>query len=648
MFRLINIMIILFAISILIKTQDCYTQYDNKSRAEYIFDILRYVKWPNEQEIKTFRIGILDSDSSLFHEMKVVSEVRKNIHDKPVLIELFDSVKNITKTEMLFVNKDKGYDISQVLRKTGNNGTLIISENYLYHQSMINFIVVEGKKLFEINEERLKDEGLQVTPLFLALGVKSETDWSALYLKTEKQLNKEIDTVERQNVQIESQKKEINSLEVEIERKKNELSQISDAVEGLKIDLEVKNKKLDKQNIQLNNQTIEITHKELAITKKNSELVEKIKLVSNKDQEIKDKLSKINNQNKLINKQLAQIKTQQLILVMAASIIILVVLFLIFIIRSLIVIRKKNRLLKIKNTQILQQNEEILQQKEEIEAQRDEIERQRDEIIIQRDMVIEQRDQIGRQKQQITDSILYAQRIQSALLTPVEQIKEYIDDFFILMRPRDIVSGDFYWFGKKDNKVIIAIADCTGHGVPGAFMSMLGISFLDDIIKSMSIINSEEVLNNLRHKIVDLLHQSEEGDSHDGMDIVLVVYDPASLTINYSGAFNPLYVVRNKQLIELKADRMPIGISRKIDLSFISQQLNLEKGDMIYGFSDGYPDQFGGEENKKFFHSRLKVYLTEISSNPATEQKLLLEKNFDEWRGLNEQIDDVLIFGMRV
>lgn len=310
-------------------------------------------------------------------------------------------------------------------------------------------------------------------------------------------------------------------------------------------------------------------------------------------------------------------------------------------------LKRKNaeleRIVKERTSEIVEKNEELQQRQEEILAQRDEIEKQRD-------TAREQRDEITLQKKEITDSILYASRIQNAILPPREYISESFKNHFVLFRPRDIVSGDYYWMYRKGNISIFAAVDCTGHGVPGAFMSMLGSAFLDEIVTRQEIIPSpDEILNRLRHQVIKSLHQTGgENETKDGMDIALVLLDTDTNQLRYSGAFNSLYLIRNNELIEYKADRMPIGVSFNQDKSFTEHKIDLIKDDCFYIFSDGYIDQFGGQDGKKFKSRNFKNLLLSVYQKPMEEQKIILDNQLDEWRGKIEQIDDVLVAGFRI
>ncbi len=256
---------------------------------------------------------------------------------------------------------------------------------------------------------------------------------------------------------------------------------------------------------------------------------------------------------------------------------------------------------------------------------------------------------ISKQKEEITDSIHYASRIQRAVLPQTKMLEKNLNDFFILWRPRDIVSGDFYWFTEHQNKLIIVTADCTGHGVPGAFMSMLGVSFLNEILSRHKEVHAEQILNELRDQVINSLHQTgKTGESSDGMDLALYIMDRDNMKLEYAGANNPLVIIRNKEIIQYKADKMPIGIYIKADIPFKRHDIDIQEGDCIYTFSDGYQDQFGGK-GKKFMIKRMKSMLLENHDKPMTEQKALYDKTIVDWMGEEfEQIDDILLVGVRV
>jgi serine phosphatase RsbU (regulator of sigma subunit) len=285
-----------------------------------------------------------------------------------------------------------------------------------------------------------------------------------------------------------------------------------------------------------------------------------------------------------------------------------------------------------------------------LRKQKDEIEEQKDEIEAQRDFVTKQRDQISHQNTIITDSIEYAKRIQTALFPQEKFMNQVLTEHFVFMKPKNIVSGDFYWLAEKDNKIVVTVSDCTGHGVPGAFMSMLGIAFLNEIVNKTNKIAPNVILDQLRRSIIESLHQ-EYGvrGSKDGMDMALCIIDKESNQMQFSGAYNSVIVVRDKEVHELKADKMPIGIHAvKLDKGFENKEFELKKNDMLYLYSDGYIDQFGGEDGHKFKNKSFKELLINISELPLDKQKMEIEKTMEAWQGDQSQLDDMMVMGVKI
>lgn len=263
--------------------------------------------------------------------------------------------------------------------------------------------------------------------------------------------------------------------------------------------------------------------------------------------------------------------------------------------------------------------------------------------------IAKQRDQIVEQKKEITDSIQYAERIQTAVLPKGEYIDSLLPDYFILFKPRDIVSGDFYWINGKDGKVVVVAADCTGHGVPGAFMSMLGVSILNELASEPKQLSADSMLNLLREHLTKTLRQTgTEDEAKDGMDLALILIDYPKMTVQFAGAYNPLLHIREGECTVYKGDKMPVGYHLGEMNPFTSQLINLSKGDCLYLFSDGYADQFGGPDDKKFKSAKLRELLTEIHNLPMKEQKVRLNETIENWKGINEQIDDILVVGIRI
>jgi serine phosphatase RsbU (regulator of sigma subunit) len=312
-------------------------------------------------------------------------------------------------------------------------------------------------------------------------------------------------------------------------------------------------------------------------------------------------------------------------------------------------LKKKNKLIESKNKVLQDQNDEIM-------AQRDQIKTQRDEITMQKNVLAAQKDQILEQSKDITDSIQYARRIQSAILPHDEVIKYLLPKHFILYKPRNVVSGDFYWLTHKRGEIIIVVADCTGHGVPGALMSMLGSTLLNDVINSIDTLKADLILNELRdHVILRLRQTGQASETKDGMDIGICLLNKDTMKLQYAGAYNPLYMIRNGKLTEIKADRMPIGISSKAGKPFKNNEIKVKKDDTFYLFSDGIIDQFGGESGKKFMSTKFQQLLLSIQDKIMYDQREILENELNEWMGLTgkypqkyDQVDDIIVMGIKI
>jgi serine phosphatase RsbU (regulator of sigma subunit) len=277
-----------------------------------------------------------------------------------------------------------------------------------------------------------------------------------------------------------------------------------------------------------------------------------------------------------------------------------------------------------------------------------EIEAQRDEISEQKNFVVEQRDQIILQNKEITSSIQYARRIQQAVLPGKRTLERTLPEHFILFKPRDIVSGDFYWVEKKEELIVVVVADCTGHGVPGAFMSLLGLTYLNEIVNHEGILKASEILNRLRKNIIRAMsHKDEAEKAKDGMDLALVVIDRQLDMLEFAGAYNPMILVRNGELSEYRGDNMPVGQHIVEAKSFTNRKVALRQGDMIYLYSDGYPDQFGGPKGGKYKARPFKNFLMQISGEPLKKQASMLEKELWNWMGEVPQVDDILVTGIR-
>ena len=291
---------------------------------------------------------------------------------------------------------------------------------------------------------------------------------------------------------------------------------------------------------------------------------------------------------------------------------------------------------------------ELAEKNNILKSQKEEILAQNEEIIVQRDLVTDQYDQLVRQKKSITDSINYALRIQEAIMPSAKWRHDNLPEHFILYKPKDIISGDFFWIRKINNLIVFAIADCTGHGVPGAMLSMMGVALLNEIVRKREITKANHVLNEMRKEIILSLNQKGNiREQKDGMDIALCAIDYENRKLQFAGANNPMVIIRDNKIINYKGDRMPIGISM-VNEDFTNHEIDIYENDMIYLYTDGYVDQFGGNREKKFHSKTLRKMLLAIHKNPLQKQKAKLQNTLAAWQGDLPQIDDITILGLKI
>jgi len=260
-----------------------------------------------------------------------------------------------------------------------------------------------------------------------------------------------------------------------------------------------------------------------------------------------------------------------------------------------------------------------------------------------------QKNEIEHQKKEIQDSINYAQNIQTSILPDLAELQNNLGDMFVFYKPKDVVSGDFFWYCKHDNKILLAAADCTGHGVPGAFMSMIGSYELNNSVLERGLIEPSRILSHINVSLKKRLKQtSNQSAIKDGMDIALCSFDLKGNSLQYAGANRPLFIVRGEETIEIAPTKAAIGGFTSNDFEFLQNTFELKKGDCVYMYTDGYSDQFGGDKNKKLTTKRFKELLKQIATRPMREQLQALEENFYKWKGNFDQLDDVLVIGIRI
>lgn len=610
--QLVRKILLFIPLLLLFNSVHSQQEFTDDKRVEYLLSIPKYISWQKETNIDTLVFAILDSSKAFYNYFADTAQ-KSTIKGKPVRSKYLYSTFNVSDCNVLYVKRGNGFEVQDVVSSVKGKKILLITENFSFNSSMVNFIVYEGKRSFELNTERLTEEGFVVNPLFAAMAVTREADWQLLYMKSEDLLGVEKQKVAEQKEIITVQESKLIEQEAEISQLETEIDE--KLVILYKLSSEVKNK------------IAEIGNKNIILQKQEEDLKkqkEKAKLQTQEIEKSKDFLDKLKLQSVKLKQELTYnislVETQKYIIYLFILVLFLISVAAYFVFNAFRIKKKANRTLAEKNKEILAQNEEISTQ----------------------------RDHIAKQNEEITDSILYASRIQQAILPPEEFLKNELIDHFILYKPRDIVSGDYYWYTQNDDLIIAIAADSTGHGVPGAFMSIMGVSFLNEIVNHEHNFMPHEILNRLRLRIVEALNQGGKKETKDGMDMTAAVIDKKNNKLYVSGAYNSLFFIRDNNLEVLKADKMPVGLSDKLDISFTLHEVEIETNDTFYMFSDGYADQFGGDKGKKFMSKRFKELLISINSKPMEEQKRLLNKAIEEWMNGTEQIDDILVFGVKV
>lgn len=626
-------------------------------QAEHIYAFGNYITWPNDTNT-IFYIGFLGNNYELEDFLSKIAKWRK-LQEKPIVISHYNDIIELEYCHILCVSPDFNNRYMAVVDAVEGKQTLLVTERCKSEDIMINFFPENTLKKLEVNEDNIVKHNLEVSEMLYLIAKKYEKDWEGKYEEATEELTETKNEVKVKDKKIENLNTKVDSFRYCIDSQKIVLYELNNEINSQRKNLAAKNSILAAQQAKINKQLDSIALQESTLkTQKQQFLLQKEQL-SKQLETIHKQETEIKEKGIILANSLQAIEKQKIIIwfFVISSVMFIVMLF--YILRNYKIKKQANKALQAKNNEILAQNVEINQQKEEIIAQRDEIEGQKENAEYQRD-------RIEKQKAEITASIVYASRIQTAVLPSDEEINQILNNFFLLYKPRDIVSGDFYWVSHIGNKTIISVADCTGHGVPGAFMSMLGIQFFNEIVDKAQISSPKLILNELRKSVINALDQKGVmGETKDGMDIAVCTYDNKTNKLEYAGANNPMYLIRKNfdgdttlfpenttykkhdayTLIEIKADKMPIAIHDRMD-SFTCKAIQLKPNDKLYLFSDGYADQFGGAKGKKFKYHRLKQLLLENASVDFDLQKQQLETVLHEWQGSEEQVDDIIIMGV--
>ncbi|OFY72158.1 MAG: hypothetical protein A3G23_07295 [Bacteroidetes bacterium RIFCSPLOWO2_12_FULL_37_12] len=627
----IAIFVLLNSFNIVAQPSDKY-----KIEAMFLYNFTKYVEWKNQSQWDTFQIGILGNDTSMLNAINWMAET-KTAKGKPIVPMLYKNPESIKSPQMLYVDKNSNFEMQEILSAIKGKNILLTSSNYEFNTSMINFIVVKDKLKYELVEKRIIDEGFTIKPELINLSVKSSNDWKNLFLETEKLLETEKDKVV-------SQKDEINKQKAIIEKQNDDIMIQYSKIELMKKEFSNLVFKAKNQQDILDKKTQILSKQEREIVIQKSEIVNQKDAIERQRQILMGQQDKIQFQQNQITKQESTLQ-YQLITIESQRIVLYSFILVIFLISAVIFLIYRGYINKKKtNKQLEENNKAITKQKQLLEEK----------------------------NKEMLESIHYARLIQEAILPKHSEIKEHFPEIFILYKPKDIVSGDFYWFALKGERSIIAACDCTGHGVPGAFVSMVGNDLLNQIIIERNIDNPSEILKKLHDGIVYALgHKTKDtplSDSiRDGMDIALCTIDMNKNEIMFSGAIRPMWLITKNgaqhsaefkrtvegdyELVEIAGDRFGIGGAQiRVDPTYTTHKIAVQSGDTFYMFSDGYTDQFGGkgERDKKFSKKRLLKLLLSIQHLNMDEQREKLDMEFVNWRGKYEQTDDICVIGIRI
>jgi serine phosphatase RsbU (regulator of sigma subunit) len=562
---------------------------DEKSarvKAAYIYKFTDKIFWPGEDQMRSFNICVLSSPALLAQLSSLEEKVkfRKRI---PIKVMECKSAADINNCQMLVIDGSGNQNLWSMYTKIRGKGVLMITENLAdYKKSMISFVISGNKLKYIINKTKMQESNLVVKDELYTFAITKEGEWNSIF--------------EKFNAFLESADKEVQV-------DKSDIAQFMSEYKSLENEKSAKEAVIRRMEDSLNKK-IESLREKIAEYDKLNDKIELQKTI------LARQSLQMENQKKAIDLRDLEIGKQQTVIIVVAALSCLILLLLLLAIRVNGQRRKANKLLSL--------------QKNEIERQKHLVEEKQKEIL---------------------DSITYAKRIQTALMSSESTFSNNLPEHFIVFKPKDIVAGDFFWAAPVDGSFIYITADSTGHGVPGAFMSLLNISKLNEAVNQKNITRPDLVLNDVKQGLIKALNPEGSTEiSKDGMDATLCRLDLRTNKLQYAAANNSFCIVRNREVINCQADKMPIGKSHDDDTAFTFNEIHLEKGDMIYTFTDGYPDQFGGPSGKKLKHKHLKQLLSEASVLPVSKQKELFDQQFEAWKGSLEQVDDVLLIGIRI
>jgi serine phosphatase RsbU (regulator of sigma subunit) len=535
--------------------------------------------------MKEFRICVLSR--KLADELYELTDLVKFRNRIPIKVIHCSNIDEAANCHMVVVDGAAGHNLWSLYSRIRTKGVLMVAENLEdYKKSMISFVLTEGKLKFIVNKTKFEESPLVVNERLYSLGITKEGEWKSIFEKFSSLLQSGDKEVKIEKAELQQMLSMYSDLEKEKNNKERLISRMEDSLNNKLHAMQSKLREYDALNVRIEQQK---------------------KILSELG-------TKMMSQRKEIALRETEIGKQRTVISIIGGLTLLTVALLLIVLRINSQRRKANNLLSI--------------QKNEIETQKQLVDIKQKEIL---------------------DSINYAKRIQTALMASNRILTENLGEHFILFKPKDIVAGDFYWAAPLSDGFMYITADSTGHGVPGAFMSVLNISKLNDAINQKRISRPDLVLNEVKTEIVKALNPDDSlEETKDGMDATLCKLDLKNMKLQYAAANNSFCIVRNNELLVCKADKMPVGKTSGLNMPFTLNEIKLEKNDMIYTFTDGYCDQFGGPQGKKLKLKKMREILLSVANMAIDKQREIIRQNFLDWKGELEQVDDVLVIGVRV
>lgn len=625
----------------------------DRIKAEYTLLLSGYVSWADEGQYDNYRIGVLGAPL-VYNELSFKSQMDQ-LKGKPFEAVYLKQINDISGIRILYVGQERNTDIRRIVNKIRGQPILMVTDSSSeYEYVMINLLAVNrGGKAFELNKKNIDEAGLSISDKVLILGGK-EDDLREIYRASEKELEKVREElvllsadIGRQKILLEDRKREIDTLNREIDNQKAELAILVHDISEQQMVLAEKNRILEMRETELRSKESEISSQNAHLEKLLRDIDSGGRILQEQRADMQIQARQIDAQRSVLERQTLTIERQKSILYLSGILIFLGAGLIFFIVRAYSIKKRANRILKEKNESIKRQNVEITRQKEEILAQREQL--------------VEVNTRIERQNANITSSIYYALTIQQAILPFPEEIDRYFENFIVFL-PKDIVSGDFYWISHIDRNAemetfYIAVADCTGHGVPGGFLSMVGTRLLNAIVNESRIFEPGIILTELDERFRKALKQ-DRTENDDGMDLCLCRIErktdrqdaviPGAIKVCFAGARRPLfYISNNSGIIRLPGDPKPVGGRYHNDVSFTQKTLAMSSGDMLYLTTDGLADQ-SSPERKKFGNKRLMEVLSCSSHLSMEQQKMRLDEELLTFQKYEKQRDDITLVGIKL